>query len=50
MMESLWLPDIMGIIGNYFNFIFINALVFYSLIHSNVFQGVQSEVEQKKEY
>lgn len=48
MMESIWLPDTMGIIGNYFNFIFINALVFYSLIHSNVFQGVQSEVEQKR--
>lgn len=47
-LEAIWLPDIMGIIGNYFNFVFINILVFYSLIHSNLFQGVQSNPDFKK--
>lgn len=47
-LESIWLPDTMGIIGNYFNFIFINALVLHSLIHSTGFQGVQSRIETKR--
>lgn len=48
MLEPIWLPDIMGIIGNYFHFIFINAIVLHSLIHSTGFQGVQSRAESKK--
>lgn len=32
--------DSMGIIGNYLTFIMINTLVFYSLAHSDVFEGV----------
>lgn len=47
-LEPIWLPDTMGIIGNYFNFIFINALVLHSLIHSTGFQGVQSRIETKR--
>ena len=48
LLEAIWLPDTMGIIGNYFNFIFINAIVLHSLIHATGFQGVQSRAEPKK--
>jgi AraC-like DNA-binding protein len=48
LLEPIWLPDIMGIIGNYFNFIFINALVLHNLINSTRFQGVQSRLEVKR--
>lgn len=48
LLESIWLPDTMGIIGNYFNFVFINALVLHSLVNSSSFQGVQSRADAKK--
>jgi AraC-like DNA-binding protein len=35
--------DMMGIFGNYLIFILINILVFYSLIYSNVFEGVNTD-------
>ena len=47
-LDPVWLPDTMGIIGNYFNFIFINTLVLYSLTHSNLYKGVQSSAEEQK--
>lgn len=36
------LPNTMGVMGNYFKFIFANVLVIFSLIHSNIVQGINS--------
>ncbi len=33
--------SLMGLSGNYLNFLFINLLVFYNLLHSNVVQGIR---------
>lgn len=33
--------SLMGLAGNYLNFLFINLLVFYNLLHSNVVQGIR---------
>ncbi|MBC6905429.1 AraC family transcriptional regulator [Saccharophagus sp. K07] len=35
------LPALLGLLGNYLAFLFANCLVFYSLLHSNVVQGVR---------
>lgn len=40
--------DSMGIIGNYLIFILINMLVFYSLGHSGVFEGLQISNASRK--
>jgi AraC-like DNA-binding protein len=41
--ESYAVSDSLGVIGNYVNFIFINSLVVYNLVNSNVFQGINEE-------
>lgn len=33
--------SLMGLSGNYLDFLFINLLVFYNLLHSNVVQGIR---------
>ena len=33
--------SVIGLSGNYLDFLFINLLVFYNLLHSNVVQGIQ---------
>jgi AraC-like DNA-binding protein len=38
---SQQVASFMGLSGNYLNFLFINLLVFYNLLHSNVVQGIR---------
>lgn len=40
-LASQQLASLMGLSGNYLNFLFINLLVFYNLLHSNVVQGIR---------
>ena len=40
------IPNTMGLMGNYFKFIFANVLVIFSLIHSNIVQGIVSRQEE----
>jgi AraC-like DNA-binding protein len=40
--------DSMGIIGNYLIFILVNTLVFYSLAHSDVFEGVPIKSQARR--
>jgi len=47
--NSFPFSNAMGVIGNYLNFIFINAIVVYSLVKSNIFQGIKEEKELKEE-
>jgi AraC-like DNA-binding protein len=42
------ISDSMGIIGNYLIFILINLLVFYSLSHSEVFEGILSRSPSRR--
>jgi AraC-like DNA-binding protein len=44
----LSISDSMGIIGNYLIFILINSLVFYSLVHSDVFEGVSLKSQARR--
>lgn len=37
------ISDLMGIIGNYMTFVLINILVFYTLVHSDVFEGISQD-------
>lgn len=46
--ELVHIGDLMGIFGNYFLFVLINILIFYSLIYSNVFEGVSAYGEQNQ--
>jgi AraC-like DNA-binding protein len=41
--------SLMGLSGNYLNFLFINLLVFYNLLHSNVVQGISAPVTPRAE-
>lgn len=38
-----WLGDRLGVIGNFLSFVFVNALVFYSLAKSHVVGGLPTE-------
>jgi AraC-like DNA-binding protein len=42
------ISDSMGIVGNYLIFILINSLVFYSLAHSDVFEGVPLKPQARR--
>lgn len=46
--DQIAISDSMGIIGNYLIFILINMLVFYSLGHSEVFEGLQIRNASRK--
>lgn len=37
------IPSTMGLLGNYFRFVFATVLVIFSLIHSNIVQGISSQ-------
>lgn len=38
--------DLMGIVGNYMTFVLINILVFYTLMHSGVFEGISQDTRR----
>lgn len=41
--------SVMGLSGNYLDFLFINLLVFYNLLHSHVVQGIRDPRKQQQE-
>ena len=48
--SSQWLGNLIGISGNVFSFVFVNALVLYSMAHANIgYRQVLPEVEEKSD-
>jgi AraC-like DNA-binding protein len=47
-LSATGISDSMGIIGNYLIFILINLLVFYSLTHSEVFEGILTRSSSRR--
>lgn len=44
-LDFVQIGDILGIVGNYLIFTLINALIFYSLSYSGVFEGISSAAQ-----
>jgi AraC-like DNA-binding protein len=46
--NDIEIASVIGIVGNFFIFVFINTVVIFSLVHSNLFRGIKSKTSDKE--